>query len=362
MNLRSLLGAATLALLIFACDSGSNQQETPAGNSTNNLSRRSYFKALGPPKGSLYNLGDTVSVMLGKEADAPAVDSVQFFLDGEYLITTTELDYDWVTNNSTVGPHVMRALVHYGGNKESVRVTTTLRSNVVPENWKYQVVSTYPHDPNAFTQGLEFHDGFLYEGTGQKGLSWLRKVNLTNGEVLQEHKLEEQYFGEGITKVGDEIIQITWQARVGFVYDAKTFEEKRRFNYPTEGWGLAYTGEELVMSDGSNKLYFMQPGTFVQGRTLSVYDNNGPVNNLNELEYIDGMLYANIWMSNRIAQIDPATGRLMAYIDLTGILPNSARTGREDVLNGIAHDPATNRIFVTGKNWPKLFEVRWFKS
>lgn len=223
--------------------------------------------------------------------------------------------------------------------------------------YTYTVVNTYPHDPQAFTQGLIYVDGVLYEGTGLYGQSSLRRVDLETGSVLQRYDLPAQFFGEGITLAGDRIIQLTWQSNVGFVYDKDSFELLGEFQYPTEGWGITHDGARLIMSDGTANLYFRDPETFAEIGRVTVQDDSGPVVRLNELEYIDGEVYANIWQTDRIARIDPQTGRVTAWIDLTGLLSAEDRQEPVDVLNGIAYDAANDRLFVTGKLWPKLFEI-----
>ena len=221
----------------------------------------------------------------------------------------------------------------------------------------YRIVNVYPHDPEAFTQGLVFHDGILYEGTGLRGASTLRKVDLESGEILQLYPLPSQYFGEGITIYGERVIQLTWQEGTGFVYDKDSFELLETFTYTTEGWGITHDGTHLIMSDGTATLYFRDPETFEETGRVQVYDDNGPVVRLNELEYIQGQVYANIWLTDLVAIIDPQTGQVTAYIDLGGLLASEDRVERVDVLNGIAYDAAGDRLFVTGKLWPKLFEI-----
>jgi glutamine cyclotransferase len=222
----------------------------------------------------------------------------------------------------------------------------------------FTIVNTYPHDRRAFTQGLVFTDGVLFEGTGLRGQSTLRQVVLQTGEVLQSHTLSGSLFGEGITVFGDRIIQLTWQSHVGFVYDKQTFAQLAEFTYPTEGWGLTHDGKRLIMSDGTSTLYLLDSETFVEVRRLHVHDDNGPVVRLNELEYVKGEIYANVWQTDRIARIDPDTGRVVGWIDLTGLLAPEDRQPQVDVLNGIAYDAVHDRLFVTGKLWPKLFEIR----
>jgi len=221
----------------------------------------------------------------------------------------------------------------------------------------YRVVHVYPHDPEAFTQGLVYRDGVVYEGTGLNGRSTIRKVRLENGEVLQLQKVDAQYFGEGIAVVDDTIYELTWQSGIGFLYDRTTFKRKGTFTYRGEGWGLTYDGQRLIMSDGSAFLRFLDPATQKEVSRIEVKDGTVPVGNLNELEVVKGEVFANVWQTERIARISPKTGRVTGWIDLKGLLtPREAQEA--DVLNGIAYDAAGDRLFVTGKLWPKLFEIK----
>ena len=222
----------------------------------------------------------------------------------------------------------------------------------------YKVVNTFPHDREAFTQGLAFEDGVLYEGTGRNGRSELRKIELETGSVLQTRKLPDEFFGEGITVYGDNIIQLTYLSKIGFVYKKDTFELLREFNYPTAGWGITNDGKHLIMSDGTLKLYFLDPKTFEQVRQIEVYDRGISVWWLNELEYVEGQIYANVWPTERIARISPETGRVLGWIDMKGLLTQQDYNRQIDVLNGIAYDKKNGRLFVTGKFWPKLFEIK----
>lgn len=236
---------------------------------------------------------------------------------------------------------------------------TTAQTQSGPTRFTYRVVASHPHDPAAFTQGLIYYaaEDVMYEGTGLRGGSSLRKVDYTSGEVLQIVRLEDRYFGEGVTLWDDRLIQLTWQSRVGFVYDRQTFERRTTFDYPTEGWGITHDGRRLIMSDGTANLYFLDPETFEELGRVQVRDGDDRVVRLNELEYVEGQVFANVWQTNRIARIDPESGQVVGWIDLTGLLPLSDRTGGEGVLNGIAYDPAGKRLWVTGKLWPKLFQI-----
>ena len=226
---------------------------------------------------------------------------------------------------------------------------------------KGRVVRVYPHDPEAFTQGLVYLDGFLYEGTGLNGRSSLRKVRLENGEVLQIQSVDSQYFGEGIAVKGDTIYELTWQSEIGFLYDRATFKRKGTFNYRGEGWGLTHDGQRLIMSDGSAFLRFLDPATQKELSRIQVKDGGVPVGNLNELEYVKGEILANVWQTHRIARISPKTGVVTGWIELEGLLtPREAQAA--DVLNGIAYDAVGDRLFVTGKLWPKLFQIEMVKN
>jgi glutamine cyclotransferase len=223
--------------------------------------------------------------------------------------------------------------------------------------YSYRVVRTYPHDTEAFTQGLTIDEGLLYEGTGLFGSSWIRGATLETGEVLRHLDLPPQYFGEGITIFDDRLIQLTWKSRVGFVYDKTSFQPLGQFNYPTEGWGITHDGTRLIMSDGTAVLRFLDPDSFAETGQATVRDNNGAVTLLNELEYVRGELYANVWKTDRIARIDPETGQVLGWIDLAEILDPESMNTAVDVLNGIAYDAVADRLFVTGKYWPAIFEI-----
>jgi glutamine cyclotransferase len=222
----------------------------------------------------------------------------------------------------------------------------------------YRVVHSYPHDPHAFTQGLVYADGHLYESTGLNGHSSLRMVEVETGRVLQELPVPSQYFAEGLAAWGSTLVQLTWQSHTAFVYDRFSFRQLRTLSYTGEGWGLAADGKELILSDGTAELRFLDPETFHELRRITVKDHGRPVTELNEMEMVKGELYANVWYSDRIARISPANGKVLGWIDLTGLLPKSDRTDPQAVLNGIAYDAANDRLFVTGKLWPRLFEIK----
>lgn len=226
----------------------------------------------------------------------------------------------------------------------------------------YRVLHAYPHDPQAFTQGLVYLDRHLYESTGLNGQSTLREDDLETGQVLKEVNVPSRYFAEGLTNWGSTLIQLTWKAHIAFVYDRASFRLLKTVHYPWEGWGLTQDGRHLIMSDGTDTIHFLNPETFKQVRSIRVADHGEPVKNLNELEYIHGQIYANVWMTNRIARISPETGKVLAWIDLSGILPSIEVRSDGAVLNGIAYDAAHDRLFVTGKLWPRLFQIQVVKK
>ena len=271
-------------------------------------------------------------------------------------LTLTPTAWPTVTSTSTPNIEVKPPPV--------TSTAATLTQPATTPLYTYEIINTFPHDPNAFTQGLIWIDGILYEGTGRYKQSTLRRVALDTGQVLQMKPLPPELFGEGITLFDDKIVQLTWQNGLGFVYNPKTFELIGQFTYPTEGWGITHDGQQLIMSDGSATLYFWDPDTFTETGHVDVFDENGPVVRLNELEYINGEIYANIWQTDRIARIDPKTGRVTGWILLTDLLSPEELTNPSDmangvaVLNGIAYDADNDRLFVTGKLWPKLFEIK----
>ncbi|MFL6253626.1 MAG: glutaminyl-peptide cyclotransferase [Pyrinomonadaceae bacterium] len=232
------------------------------------------------------------------------------------------------------------------------------RGNEAVPVYGYEVVNTFPHDPDAFTQGLIFHEGVFIESTGLERHSTLRRVELQTGKVLQKVDVPRDFFAEGMTLFNGKIYQLTWKGEKGFIYDPQTFEKTGEFTYTGEGWGLTHDADSLILSDGSNKLRFIDPNTYQVKRSIDVTDRGRPIEELNELEYVKDEIYANVWHDNRVARIDPQTGRVKAWIDFAGLLKLGETTSGEAVLNGIAYDEAGDRLFVTGKLWPKIFEVK----
>lgn len=304
----------------------------------------------------------TILMLLAVSIAALAQSATPGDLDGDGDVTA--VDVQLVINASLGSAQVSDADLNRDAVVNAVDVQLVI--NIVlgldvdlPEAffYTYEIVNVYPHDTNAFTQGLVIDNGVLYEGTGIRGESSLREVDLETGEVLRQVNLNDSLFGEGITVFDDRIVQLTWQAHTGFVYTKNDFVQQTTFSYPTEGWGITTVGDRLIMSDGSDTLYWLDPETFARTDTVKVRDQGNPIVRLNELEYIDGEIWANVWLTNNIVRIDPETGNAVGWIDFSGLLTFAERL-RADVLNGIAFNEDTGQIYVTGKDWPKLFEVR----
>jgi len=254
---------------------------------------------------------------------------------------------------------IIVGLALFGSSRSSLKhETNEVVTDVRARRIAYEVVNSYPHDPTSFTQGLLWRDGGLYESTGQYGQSKLRRLEFPSGRVLKEVNLSQELFGEGLALVDSRLIQLTWQSQRGFVYDLDTFKVEREFSYSTEGWGLTYDGKNLILSDGSSDLFYFDPQTFKTVRKLAVRMNGQPVTELNELEFIEGEIWSNVWQQDLIVQIDPSSGMVRSFLDLKGILAPTDKTGGENVLNGIAYDQERKRIFVTGKLWPRIFEIK----
>lgn len=343
-----------ITLFAFSCKTRSEKVTT---EETTTVKTIYLIKVSEPSNGMLYNQGDNVNLVLKLDDASVTPDSIIVFSNDKRLAKITGLSYTVKTNDLGLGTLVVRATAYKGGMHQTASVSVKLKSNVAPKKYTYRVIKTFPHDPDAYTQGLFYKDGFLYEGTGQNGSSTVRKVELETGKVLQSINIERKHFGEGIALFNDKIYELTWTSDIGFVYDFTTFKQERTFSYNTQGWGLTTNGKDLIMSDGSNTIYYMEPDNFTETKRIEVFDNKGPVDMLNELELIKGDLYANVYQTDLIVIINPETGMVKGVIDFKGLLKDSDRTDHVDVLNGIAWDETGNRFFVTGKLWPKLFQV-----
>lgn len=319
--------------------------------------KASKFRFDTPEAGTLVRLGESVPMKLIFPDDVTSFDSVVYSMDGEVLARKTDSAVVTLhTENTAFGSRTLSAKLYHNG-EERVAYSNIVVVPPAPKRYSFKVVAEYPHDPSAYTQGLEYADGVLYESTGQQGKSTLRKVNYQTGEVLQKVDLDAKSFGEGLTIVGDKVIQLTWREEVGFVYNKGTLAKTAEFTYgqSKEGWGLCYDGTRLIKSDGTSRLYFLNKDTYAEEGFIEVYDDKGPLDSINELEYIDGKIYANVYTKDIIVIIDPKTGAVEGEINLIGIYPNKADHDNE--LNGIAYDRGGDRLFVTGKLWSKLYHI-----
>lgn len=314
-----------------------------------------------PGENDDFKAGEKIDIVINPSDPGRQPDSVVISFDGKFSASMKSSPWTYTISpalTKTTGRKSIKATAYLNGKaKTTLTRFVVILSDIVPKHYGYKVIHTYPHDKDAFTQGLYYDDGVLYEGTGEANSS-LRKVDLESGKVLQQLNIASSLFGEGITLYDGRIYQVTWQSHVGFVYEKSTFKQINKIYYQTEGWGLTTINDKIVMSDGTNVLYFFEPGMFTVVSKIEVYDNEQKVDSLNELEFINGEIWANIWMKDIIARIDPETGKVLGYINLSGILNDQQTDTKINVLNGIAFDKAGNRIFVTGKNWPKLFEIR----
>ncbi|MBO6880178.1 glutaminyl-peptide cyclotransferase [Winogradskyella sp.] len=304
-------------------------------------------------KAKAFTLGDTLSLSINNPKQLN-ITSIDYQLDGEPITA------DAVLNNITLGEKTISATVTYDDKSATVSMPIKIYNNVIPTIYTYEVVNTYPHDISSYTQGLEFHNGELYESTGQYKESKLRKVNYETGEVLKNVNLDDSYFGEGLTILDDKIYQLTWKKNRGFVYDVNTLEKLSTFNYgkSKEGWGICNDGETLYKSDGTEKIWYINPKTMTEESYVQVYTEKGKIPQLNELEWIDGKIFANIYHRNGVVIVNPKTGGVEGVIDFEPLKKLVTQHDELDVLNGIAYHPERGTIFVTGKNWDKLFEVK----
>lgn len=305
-------------------------------------------------------VGDFIHVKLSYP-DSLQMDSVRAYKNSRYHQTISQevREVRLSTSELPVGNNTFKLEIFlHNHKKETHYKTVKLLSDIQPRRLSVEIEKSYPHDPNAYTQGLFYHNGYLYEGTGKRGRSSLRKTELSSGELISSHTLPDRYFGEGIAMINEKIIQLTWTSRTGFVYDLSSFKLVNKVKYSTQGWGLTSDGKRLIMSDGTSTIYFLDPAYFNEVRRIKVYDDQGPVKNLNELEYIDGKVYANVWQESNIIAFNPDNGKVLERIDCSNIVPDEYKNHKDNVLNGIAYDSQNQRIFLTGKRWSKLFQVK----
>lgn len=319
------------------------------------------IRIVSPEENTGFKLNQPIKIVLALENKSVIPDSVTIYFNGKFVSSLKSGQWEYSVPQiftSATGRKSLKVTAYRSG--KSINTVTRfiiIYSDIIPKKEGYRIIHTYPHNRDAFTQGLVFDKGVLYEGTGQETGSTLREVELETGKVLRQLNLDASLFGEGIALYHDRIYQVTWKNKIGFVYNKSDFKLLNKIYYPTEGWGLTTINDKIVMSDGTNILYFFEPEMFTVISKIEVYDNEKKVDQLNELEYIDGEIWANIWMTDLIARIDPVSGKVLAYINLKNLLPPSDRDAETDVLNGIAYDSSSRRVFVTGKKWPKLFEI-----
>lgn len=291
-----------------------------------------------------------------KETSGNPIDSIQYFINGKLIENHEAVDI----RDYKLGKQAISATIYYNGQKRQLNNTIYFLNATAPEVYSYEVVNEYPHDNKAFTQGFVFYDGYFYESTGEYGASSLRKVEVETGKVLQKVDLDRKHFGEGMTIFKDKIYQLTWKNKVGLIYDLKSFTLDKTFDYQksTEGWGLTHNNEKLIKTDGSERMWFLNPETFEEESFIETYTNKRKAEKLNELEFVNGKIYANIWQQNSILIVEPSNGAIEAIVNLKGLQAKAGQSGENNVLNGIAYDAENDRLFVTGKNWNKVFEIK----
>ncbi len=314
-------------------------------------------------KNTNFRVGDKLSLTIKSKIKDGLFRNTELFLDGKsvFLSENTDFQCEIKTYNLNVGTHYLKAVAtNTNGLIGENYKEFLLLSDVVPQKFSYKVVKSYPHGVDHFTEGIEIRNGFLYEGTGQEGSSAIYKTDLTNWKIVKEFKLDEQYFGEGITILKGKLYQLTYKTQIGFVRDVNTFELLKSWYFKnSQGWGLTNDGNFLIMSDGTEFIYYIDPETFKEIKKIQICNNESIVTNINELEYINGEIWANIWTTDKIIKIDPLTGKILAEIDLSGLLSSNLINQKVpvDVLNGIAYDHDKKKLYVTGKLWPKIFEI-----
>lgn len=343
MHSNNILIATLLSLFLWTCGDNPNGKKSNFSITTN-------------VKDHTIKLGESLKLTLTNPKNK-TINSIS------YKINTKSVEDSFEVKELPLGEHLLTATVNYDhGLEEEVATKLTILNAVAPRIYDYKILNEYPHDITSYTQGLEFHNGFLYESTGQYGKSKLRKVAYKTGEVLKNIDLGSQYFGEGLTILNNNLYQLTWKENIGLIYDVETFERTGSFNYgdSKEGWGLCNDGQVIYKTDGSNKIWTLNPSTLVEEQYVQVYTNTGKIDNLNELEYIEGKIYANIYQRNGVLIINPKNGAVEGVIDFSPLQKLVTQHPNLDVLNGIAYNPETKTIFVTGKDWDKLFEVEVF--
>jgi glutamine cyclotransferase len=358
MKNRSLLFIAAAALFIYSC------KDSPKTNDQVNNVDITLFS----PGAYNYSGGDTVKIM-AKYPASLKVDSVVYSLDSVRIGSVKDSSYIQIlTDTLQLGTRLVSAKIYQGGKTQDISTNIYLKASKEPEKLTYKVIKKFPHDTSAYTEGLLYQDGYLYESTGNAGHSDIRKVDLETGKIVQRQKLADKYFGEGSAIVGDKIVMFTYKDKVGFVFDKNTLKQLSQFNNNVgiEGWGVTYDGNKIYLDDSTNRIWFLDKNDYHQTGFIDVFDNHGPVEQINELEYIDGKIYSNIYTYDNIIVIDPKTGAVLQSVNLEDIWPIAQRPKGFDnvnnVLNGIAWDAKGKRLFVTGKKWPWVYQVEFMRK
>jgi glutaminyl-peptide cyclotransferase len=364
MAILRILFLIGVSAFLFACKGGASGDKPRTPRVTTKLDPK-VLRLTEPVLHEKVTFGEDFNLRLEWLDDVGTIDSVELFFDAVKVGVLREGVLTTTVNTGSVypGSRRLRVVVHLPSEKKEIHTTEVLiLSELIPQLFTYKVKNEFPHDIGAFTQGFEYHNNFFYEGTGQYGQSSLRKTEISTGQILKARTLASEFFGEGITILNDKIYQITYRSQVGFVYDLETFGEVQKIYYQNkEGWGLTNNGAEIIMSDGTHQIYFMDPRYFSVNRKIEVMDHKGKVELVNELEWIDGKIWANIYLTDEIIIIDPESGRVEGRVDLKHLLKPADRHRQVDVLNGIAWDAEARRLFVTGKYWPKIFEIEVVK-
>ena len=363
-TLGTLFLALTMGVFINSCKNDPAKEKVVSfEKSVPEIISRHSFSFLSPAANQTFTIGDQINVSL--KSDTSQIDSIKVMLQGYYATVNPGKELNFTVPSIGLHPGSARlnlTIFITGGKFQDVSLPLRFLSDVKPDEYTYRIIKEYPHNRKYYTQGFEYYNEHFYEGTGQYNESTIRKVVYNTGEVIKSRSLESDIFGEGITILNGRLFQVTYRNKVGFVYDSETFELLRKIYFQNqEGWGLTNNGSEIIMSDGTNKIYFMDPEYFSVLRKIEVFDNIQEIDSLNELEFMDNLIYANRYQTDQIVMIDPQNGKVVGKVNMKGLLKQSDKQPSTDVLNGIAWDSEKKRLFVTGKYWPKVFHVELIK-
>jgi len=360
--MKKYLLALSICLSAIACKQTNNNNSTekktqkPAGK----IEKINLIKVNAPSRNFMISQNAPINIKLEKKKTESKIDSIKVYIDNVLIESKSGFTESLTISsaNLSMGSHSLKIKAFSNDVSEIERSRIRIKSDITPKERNCRIINTYKHDVEAYTQGLQYEDGVLYESTGQYGKSSLRKTELKTGTVNQFMNLENKYFGEGMCIVDDKIIQITWYSQKGFIYEKESFRQIATFQYGTQGWGITYNGTHLIMSDGSNKLHFIETNTYSEVKSIEVYDDKGPVKNINELEYVDGVIYANIWQTDYLVTIDPNSGKILSKVNCSKLVPAQLRNHTDHVLNGIAYNSKSKNFYLTGKYWDKMYEVK----